>query len=146
MRSRSSNYRAQKPAKTLVGEPTNREAVITSDITTEQKTYRQLLVNKLENNMKLQLKELVCNDMMRTLFPNLYKIGTISLSIPVSTASVERSISQMKLIKTQLRSSLNDKSLSHLMKIAIESLAELTDSHLEEVVDVCNWKNRRIAV
>ena len=53
--------------------------------------------------------ELVCNDMMRTLFPNLCKIATISLSIPVSTTSVERSFSQMKLIKIRLRSSLNDK-------------------------------------
>ena len=54
----------------------------------------------------------------------------------------------MKLIKTRLRSSLNDKSLSHQMKIAIESPAELTDSHLEEVVDVyvSNRKNIRIAV
>ena len=135
------HYGAEKPAKTLLGEPTNRVAVITSDITTEWKTYHKLLVNKPENNMKSQLKELVCNDMIRTLFPNLCKIATISLSIPVSTASVERSFSQMKLIKTRLRSSLNDKSLSHLMKIAIESPAELT-----EVVDVWNRKNRRIAV
>ena len=112
------HYGAEKPGETLLGEPTNREAVITSDITTEWKTYRQLLVNKPENNMKSQLKELVCNNMMRTLFPTLCKIATISLSIPVSTASVERSFSQMKLIKTRLRSSLNDKSLSHLMKIA----------------------------
>ena len=140
------HYGAEKPAETLLGEPTNREAVITSDITTEWKTYCQLLVNKPENNMKSQLKELVYNDMMRTLFPNLCKIATINLSIPVSTASVERSFSQMKLIKTRLRSSLNDKSLSHLMKIAIESPAELTDSHLEVVVDVWNRKDRRIAV
>ena len=112
----------EKPAETLLGEPTNREAVITSDITTEWKTYRQLLVNKPENNMKSQLKELVCNDMMRTLFPNLCKIATISVSILVSTASVERSFSE-----TRLRSNLNDKSLSHLMKIAIESPAELTE-------------------
>ena len=136
----------EKPAETLLGEPTNREAVITSDITTEWKTYRQLLVNKPENNMKSQLKELVYNDMMRTLFPNVCKIATISVSIPVSTASVEGSFSQMKLFKTQLRSRLNDKSLSRLMKIVIESPAELTDSHLEEVVDVWNRKNRRIAV
>ena len=64
------HYGAEKPAKTLLGEPTNREAVITSNITTEWKTYLQLLVNKPGNNMKLQLKELVCNDMMSTLFPN----------------------------------------------------------------------------
>ena len=46
------HYEAEKPAETLLGEPTNRKAVITSDITTEWKTYRQLLVNKPENNMK----------------------------------------------------------------------------------------------
>ena len=68
--------------------------------------------------MKAQLKELASNDMIKTLFLNLSKIGAICLSIPVTTASVERSFSQMK---TRLRSSLNDKSLSNLMKIALES-------------------------
>ena len=96
--------------------------------------------------MKAQLKELASNDMIKTLFPNLSKIGAICLSIPVTTASVERSFSQMKLIKTRLRSSLNDKSLSNLMKIALESPDELTDSHLEEVVNVWNRKSRRIVV
>lgn len=90
--------------------------------------------------MKMQLKELVCNHMIKILFPNLSKIATISLSIPVATASVERSFSQMKLIKTCLQSSMNDKSFSRLMKIAIESPDEVTDSHLEEVVDVWNKK------
>ena len=84
--------------------------------------------------------------MIKTLFPNLSKIDAICLSIPVTTASVERSFSQMKLIKTRLRSSLNDKSLSNLMKIALESPDELTDSHLEEVVNVWNRKSRRIVV
>ena len=96
--------------------------------------------------MKAQLKELASNDMIKTLFPNLSKIGAICLSIPVTTASVERSFSQMKLIKTRLRSSLNNKSLSNLMKIALESPDELTDSHLEEVVNVWNRKSRRIVV
>ena len=96
--------------------------------------------------MKAQLKELASNDMIKTLFPNLSKIGAICLSIPVTTASVERSFSQIKLIKTRLRSNLNDKSLSNLMKIALESPDELTDSHLEEVVNVWNRKNRRIVV
>ena len=62
-------------------------------------------------NMKLQLKELVTNDMLTAMFPNLSTLGNICLSIPVSTASVERSFSQMKLLKTLLR--------NHLMKIVI---------------------------
>ena len=62
------------------------------------------------------------------------------------TASVERSFSQMKLIKTRLKSSLNDESLSNLMKTALQSPVELTDGHLEEIVDVWNRKSRRIVV
>ena len=98
----------------------------------EWKTYHQLLVNKPENDLQLQLKELVSNDVLKTLFPILSNIATICLSIPVATASVERSFSQMKLIKTHLRSSLSDNSLSHLMKIAVESPDVLIDCDLEE--------------
>ena len=45
---------------------------------------------------------------------------------PVATASVKRSFSEKKLIETWLRSNLSHSSLSHLMKIAIESPAMLT--------------------
>ena len=84
--------------------------------------YCQWLVSKTNNERKAQLKELTSNDTFKTLFP---KIGAICLSIPVTTASVERNFSQMKLVKIHLRSSLNDKSLSNLMKIALESPVDL---------------------
>ena len=71
--------------------------------------YSQLLVSKPKNDMKAQLKELASGDTFKTLFPNLNKMGAICLSIPVTTASVERTFSQMKLINTHLRSSLNAK-------------------------------------
>ena len=90
--------------------------------------------------MKMQLQELASNDMMKTLFPNLSKLASISLSIPVTNAPVERNFSQMKLIKTRLRSSLSEKNLSNLMKIAIESPAQLIDNQLEEIVDIWNRK------
>ena len=74
------HYSDKKPAMTLGGKPTYRESVITSDIITEWKTYRQLLINKPEDSLTNQLKELVCNDMMKTLFLNLHTIARISLS------------------------------------------------------------------
>ena len=113
---------------------------------TEWKTFRQLLVKQPRDTTASQLKELVSNDMLKAMFPNLHKIGSIGLTIPVSTASVERSFSQMKLIKTRLRNALSDCSLSHLVKIAIETPAILSDSDLEEIVNVWQRKSSRVSV
>ena len=44
------------------------------------------------------------------------------------------------------RSCLSDKSLSNLMKIAIESPDQLTDQDLEQVIDIWQRKNRKITV
>ena len=41
---------------------------------------------------------------------------------------------------------MSDTSLSHLVKIVIESPYALLDSDLEDIVDTWNRKNRRIAV
>lgn len=140
------HYGAERPAKTIEGEETVREAMVSSDITTEWKTYRQYMAKQPEENMKLQLKQLASNEMLKNMFPHLNTLATICLSIPVATAYVERSFSQMKLIKTRLRSSLSDSSLSSLMKIAIETEDKLTDNNLEMIVDIWNRKGRRIAV
>ena len=52
----------------------------------------------------------------------------------------------MKLIKTCLRNSLNEASLSQLMKICIESPDELDDRDLEEILNIWNKKPRRAAI
>ena len=77
------HYGVEKPTETMLRKLIIRDTVITSDVTTEWKTYRQLVVNKPESSMKLQLKELASNDMLKTMFPNLSKLATICLSIPV---------------------------------------------------------------
>ena len=74
--------------------------------------------------------------MLKVMFPNLHKMASIGLTIPVSTTSVERSFSQMELIKTRLRNALSDFSLSHLMKIVIEAPEVLSGSDLDEIVNV----------
>ena len=82
----------------------------------------------------MQLKELLTNDMLTALFPNLHKLVTICLSIPISTASAEQTFSNMKLIKNHLLNRLTELSQSNLI------------NDLEEIVDVWNRKGRRIAV
>ena len=68
------------------------------------------------------------------------------LDYSVSTASAEQSFSDKKLIKNLLLNRLTELSPSNLIKIVIESPNKLTDSDLEEVVDVWSRKGRRIAV
>ena len=66
--------------------------------------------------------------------------ANICLTIPVATASVKRNFSQLKMIKTRLRNRLDEKYLSHLMKISIESPEKISDSDLENIVDAWNRK------
>ena len=78
------------------------------------------------------------SDGISTAFPNLAKVATILEVLPVTTATVERSFSSMKLIKTRLRSRMGEKTLDHAMRICIEGPDRLSDDTLESVVD--NYK------
>ena len=60
------------------------------------------------------------NETLVTMCLNFHKLANICLYLPFSTASVEHSFSQMKLIKSRLRSCLSEISLTQLMKIVIE--------------------------
>ena len=140
------HYGKDKPAKTLNEEDVMKKGLISTDVRTEWQTFRTLLSKKSKDSTELQLKELITNDMLVAMFPNLHKIAFVGLSLPVSTASVERSFSQMKLIKTHLRNSLSAGNLSHLMKIAIESPNQLAEADLEQIVSIWNRKPRRVAI
>ncbi|XP_039683905.1 uncharacterized protein [Medicago truncatula] len=48
-------------------------------------------------------------------FPLVYKLIELALILPVSTASVERAFSAMKIIKTKLRNKINNVWLNDLM-------------------------------
>ena len=48
-------------------------------------------------------------------FPNMCKLGTIVLSLPISTAAVEREFKQLKAIKTEIRSSLKSETLNSIL-------------------------------
>ena len=113
------HYRKDKFALTLNDEETLKTTVISPEVHTEWIPFRALLAKKPEDSIALQLKELITNEMLVTMFPNLQKIASIGLTLPVSTASVERSFSQMELIITRLRNSLTEGRLIQLMRIAL---------------------------
>ena len=65
------------PAKSLKETEFEKAAIVSSDLSTEWKTYRQLLIKQPKDDISMQLKELLTNDMLIALFPNLHKLSTI---------------------------------------------------------------------
>ena len=57
-------------------------------------------------------------------FQELYRLVCIALTLPVSSASCERSFSAMKLIKSHLRSTMCDSRLSNAVLSVESSRAE----------------------
>jgi len=53
-------------------------------------------------------------------FPNLYKMIQIALTLPISSATCERSFSAMRKIKTWLRTSIHQKKFNELSILYIE--------------------------
>ena len=73
-------------------------------------------------------------------------LANVCLTIPVGTASVERSFSHMNMIKSHLRNRLGEANLPYLMKITLEFTEVLSNEELEQIVNVWTRKPRRIAV
>lgn len=53
-------------------------------------------------------------------FEHLYTIIKISLTLPTSSCTVERSFSKLKIIKSRLRSTMGQNRLENLMIISCE--------------------------
>ena len=134
------HYGAEQPADIVDGDEYTKKALISPDIRTEWKTFRSYLSKQPKGTLYSHLTELTTNEMLITMFPNISTLANICLSIPVGTASVERSFSQMKLIKTRLRNRIGQSSLSYLMKIGIETPEKLTDTDLEAIISIWNRK------
>ena len=78
------HYGKDKFALSLNDEETVKTAVIFPEVHTEWITFRTLLAKKPEDSIALQLKELIANEMLVTMFPNLQKVASIDLTLPIS--------------------------------------------------------------
>lgn len=87
------------------------------------------------------------NDLMST-FSEITKLSQLFLTIPVTSASAERSFSGLRRIKTYLRSTINDQKLSSLALLSVEKklLKQLKQipNFYDLVIIEFKKKNRRI--
>ncbi|XP_026482044.1 uncharacterized protein LOC113389196 [Ctenocephalides felis] len=87
--------------------------------------YEELQLLKMNipesvKNAKELLQYMIKNN-LEEIYPNVYIAVRIMNTVPISTASTERSFSKLKLIKTYLRSTMSQERLSALSVLSIEA-------------------------
>ena len=112
------------------------------DANAEWKFFRKVLFKEYNNiSMEKVFSNLLTNDTIRAAFPNLVTLASLAVTLPVTTATVERSFSDMKLIKTRLRNRLGEESLDQAMRICIEGPDTLNSDDLKDIVT--HWKEQK---
>ena len=114
-------------------------------LATDKRFLRKLLRWKTRWNMvdgqKPQTLLETLNVTNQDLYPNIYAIFTVLITMPVSSASSERSFSAMRRVKNCLRATMSDERLS-------KSLLHIHRTRNLSVEDVVNKfvvrKNRRL--
>ena len=92
---------------------------------------RNLLRSKGVKSMEDIMKELL---LLQHGFPEVYHLIKVAMTIPVTSATAERSFSVLKRIKTYLRATMGQERLTHLSVLSIER--ELSKSiDLDLVID-----------
>lgn len=74
------------------------------------------------------------NNGLQMIFPNLYILLKIGITLPVSSASTERSFSKLKIIKNRLRTTMGEERLKGLMVTSSE--ADLLDAEKIDYVKI----------
>ena len=72
------------------------------------------------------------NSLNMSRYPNIKVVLLVFLTLPVTTASVERAFSEMRLLKTWLRSTMTD---SRLSSLALMHFNYDTDIPFEELIE-----------
>lgn len=87
----------------------------------------------------VELLSYMFNNALHNCMPELYKLISIVVTIPVSSASVERSFSALKRIKSFARNSMHQNRLTNVALISIEkellkSMCE-SDTFYDNIID-----------
>jgi len=95
----------------------------------------------------IQNSAFTLNDVLQKIdqnvFANLYKLMQVALTLPISSATCERSFSVMRRIKTWIRSSMNQDRFTDMSILHIErDISNVIKS--ENILNNFALKNRRI--
>lgn len=112
------------------------------DINIESLEAEMTVIKNSIQNSDFALSD-VSQKIDQNVFANLYKLMQVALTLPISSASCERSFSVLRRIKTWIRSSMNQDRFTDMSILHIER----DISNKIESVNILNnfsLKNRRI--
>lgn len=119
-----------------------------SDIDREDLFFEYPIVAKLVENQKIEhvidILNIIKNNNMENLVPNMVVAYRIMLSMPVSVATGERSFSKLKIIKNYLRNSMNQNRISSLAIISIENDVAKSIEYSDIIDEFASSKARKI--
>ena len=110
----------------------------------EWSSFRQFL-NDPSNKRKSHeavIDELCTNPTSSRVFPTMSAMASICRVVPVHTSDVERTFSQLKLVKTRIRNRMKEKTLNSLLRIILEG-PDLKDFPFEEAIELWAKKKKR---
>lgn len=118
------------------------------DLTHEIHQMKRVLQRKVASGIQKPSNIVELTNMIepfKDVFHELFRLCKIAIAIPVSTASCESSFSTLKLVKTFLRSTMDDSRLSNLGVLSVES-RRAKSLDMEDFVNrfSANHNNRRI--
>ncbi|CAI6354560.1 unnamed protein product [Macrosiphum euphorbiae] len=112
------------------------------DINIESLEAEMTVIKNSIQNSDFTLSD-VLQKIDQNVFSNLYKLMQVALTLPISSASCERSFSVMRRIKTWIRSSMNQERFTDMSILHIErDISNVIES--ENILNQFALKNRRI--
>ena len=121
------------------------EDVDMDDVLSEFNVLRkqQELVADIDLTPQGVFKRLISSG-LQIAYPNVCTLYRIFLTLPITSATVERSMSKLKLIKNYLRSTMADDRLTALALISIEKDLATTLNYQETISTFASMKERRM--
>jgi hypothetical protein len=112
--------------------------ILTAEYQLWQRKFTTLEKSTIPNSAIQAIQ--MCNP---NLFPNIYKLLKILVTLPVTTCTTERSFSTLKYLKSYLRNSTSQERLNGLAMLFIHKNIQVTE---DEVLNVLQKKKRKINI
>ena len=99
------------------------EPVLNGEVLKEEWVLFKQMMSKNFNNSSIQgmAKKLLSSSEMQEQVPQMLKLLTLALTVPISSVDCEQGFSKQNLLKTKIRAKLKTENVSTVMKMSVDT-------------------------